>query len=614
MEIKTIAKGTALAQKRPETAETFAPLLGLNRAEGKRDLTWGRAWIWLGTSAVALSGLFALWTLGLVQESFARLRYQHTLMRATEALLSDLRDAEVGQMGYLLTGESSYLGLYNTSRPALDNHLDTLRTLTSNNLRQREQVEKLGPLVQQNFRELEEAVQSGIYSGLEAARIAVSTARSPQSMESIRRILQEMEIHEQMALDQFTQTQRARLWVGLAVLIGSSGLAVCSLLISQIALTRNVSGRRKAEEELRASATLNRSILDSLPANIAVVDRDGTIRTVNEVWRRFTRENGNPSALLVSDGANYMDVCRRSARGGSTDAREALAGLEEVLAGKRYVFEMQYACPSDTQARWFRMIISRLTGGDGGAVIVHVDHTERRRAEDALRESRQELRALAGRLLLAQEEERKRISRELHDDLSQKVALLAFDTSSLVLASTPLSEETKKALCSLQKRIAELATDVRQIAHGLHPSILEDLGLPAALRELCEEFTARNRIQACFEHKAMPETLPVEIAACLYRLAQEALHNVQKHAQASLVRLSVSGRVEGIRLCVEDNGIGFGADSSGQGLGLVSMKERVRLVRGQFSIRSQPGLGTTISVVVPLQGSKSETLTSTVSG
>src|SRR6478752_3783812 len=99
MEIKTIAKGTALAQKRPETAETFAPLLGLNRAEGKRDLTWGRAWIWLGTSAVALSGLFALWTLGLVQESFARLRYQHTLMRATEALLSDLRDAEVGQMG-----------------------------------------------------------------------------------------------------------------------------------------------------------------------------------------------------------------------------------------------------------------------------------------------------------------------------------------------------------------------------------------------------------------------------------------------------------------------------------------------------------------------------------
>jgi signal transduction histidine kinase len=519
-------------------------------------------------------------------------------------------------MGYLLTGESSYLGLYNTSRPALDNHLDTLRTLTSNNSWQRERVERLGPLVQQNLQELEKAVETWEYAGFEAARVAVSTGHSPQNMDAIRRILQEMEIHEQNALDEFTQAQRSRLRAGLAVLIGSSGLAVCSLLISQIALTRNVSGRRKAEEELRASATLNRSILDSLPANIAVVDREGRIRTVNEVWKRFARENGAPSALLPNAGANYLEVCRRSATQGSTDAREALAGLEEVLAGKRPVFEMQHPCPSCSQTKWFRMIISRLTGEDGGAVIAHVDYTERRRAEDALRESRQELRALAGRLLLAQEEERKRISRELHDDLGQKVALLAFDTSSIVLAPTPLPEETTKALGNLRTRIAELAADVRQIAHQLHPSILEDLGLSAAMRELCEEFSARSTIDALFEQKGLTEALPLDIESCLYRIAQGALLNVQKHAQgASQVRLTINGSPENVRLCIHDNGVGFDAEapSSRRGLGIISMKERVRLVQGELSIYSQPGQGTTLIVVVPLPRRQSETSASTVS-
>jgi signal transduction histidine kinase len=231
-----------------------------------------------------------------------------------------------------------------------------------------------------------------------------------------------------------------------------------------------------------------------------------------------------------------------------------------------------------------------------------VDITERQCADRVLRESRQELRALAGRLINVQEEERRRISRQLHDDLSQKLALLAFDTGSLILAPPVPPGHMKELLLSLQARVVQLSQDVRQIAHQLHPSILEDLGLTAALRELCEEFSAREGVEVVFEQETMPEALPVEVSSCLYGVAQEALHNVSKHARASKVRLMVNGSPEGVCLSIQDEGVGFDleARASRHGLGIISMKERVGLVNGEFSIRSDPGHGTTVTVFAPV--------------
>ena len=236
-----------------------------------------------------------------------------------------------------------------------------------------------------------------------------------------------------------------------------------------------------------------------------------------------------------------------------------------------------------------------------GWATVSVDITERRRAERSLQESRQELRALAGRLINAEEEERKRISRELHDDLSQKLAMLAFDTGSLVLAPPPSMDEMREPLRNLQARVVQLSQHVRQISHQLHPTILEDLGLTAALNELCEEFSAREGIEVAFEQEAMPKNPPVDVASCLYRVAQEALHNVTKHARATQVRIKISGSPEGFHLCICDTGKGFDSrDLHQHGLGIVSMKERVGMVQGEFSIHSQPGRGTEVKVFVPL--------------
>jgi PAS domain S-box-containing protein len=232
-----------------------------------------------------------------------------------------------------------------------------------------------------------------------------------------------------------------------------------------------------------------------------------------------------------------------------------------------------------------------------GWATVSVDITKRKRIQRELQESRQELRALAGRLINAEEEERKRISRELHDDLNQKLALLAFDTGSLRLTPPPSMESMAERLHSIQARVIHLAEDVRQISHRLHPSILEDLGLTAALNELCEEFSEREGIEVVFEQESVPKALPAEVASCLYRVAQEALHNVVKHAHASRVTLKLSGSSKAVRLLIHDMGVGFNSEvGSRHGLGIVSMKERIRLVQGELSIHSRPGQGTEIKV------------------
>jgi len=279
--------------------------------------------------------------------------------------------------------------------------------------------------------------------------------------------------------------------------------------------------------------------------------------------------------------------------------------LPRVLRDGHGKVETRFRHFKTGEAIWMIFNVFNIHDARGAPVAwatVSVDITERRRAELALQQSRQELRALAGRLINAEEKERKRISRELHDDLSQKLALLAFDAGSLVLVPPPSADQTREKFRDFQTRVVQLSQDVRQISHRLHPAILEDLGFTAALQELCEEFSAREGIEVVFEQEAVPKALPVDVASCLYRVSQEALHNVIKHSRASQVRLKVSGSPEGIQLRIHDTGVGFDSESASprHGLGIVSMRERVLFVQGEFSIHSQPGQGTTVEIFVPL--------------
>jgi signal transduction histidine kinase len=223
-----------------------------------------------------------------------------------------------------------------------------------------------------------------------------------------------------------------------------------------------------------------------------------------------------------------------------------------------------------------------------------------RESEEDLRQSRGELRALAARLLTTQEEERRRVSRELHDDLNQKLAMLEVDAERLGQQGL-ISPEMRKDVRSLRDRVAEVSNDIRRVAYQLHPSVLDHLGLNVALRSYCAEFAKRDGLQVKFSGQEQKEPVPEQISLCLYRVTQESLRNVVKHASATSASVTLAAVDHRIHLCIRDNGVGFDTAAKHKGgIGLLSMKERVRLVDGELTLKSKPGRGTRIDVWAPL--------------
>jgi signal transduction histidine kinase len=209
--------------------------------------------------------------------------------------------------------------------------------------------------------------------------------------------------------------------------------------------------------------------------------------------------------------------------------------------------------------------------------------------------------SLAAHVLIAQESERRRISRELHDDLAQKVALLQFQIEGMKQRLGALPQVLPE-LESLRGCVAMLAEDVHRICFRLHPVILDNLGLVRGVEFLCDEHSRTTGVKATFEHHAIPERIPTNVALCLYRVVQEAIQNVVKHSTTKDVTVTLRKIRNGIGAEVCDAGQGFDMSESAAkprlGLGFIS--ERVRLLGGRSTIRSTPGKGTRVSVVVPL--------------
>ncbi len=239
---------------------------------------------------------------------------------------------------------------------------------------------------------------------------------------------------------------------------------------------------------------------------------------------------------------------------------------------------------------------------------LRTEASERERAETALHQSegdllhtREELRALTASLLTSQEEERRRVSRELHDDLSQKLAKLQFDVETLEKQLPSDLTDGKRRLQSIRDEVAVLSNDLRRIAYELHPSMLDHLGLPVALRAFSREFSEREGIPVRFKARKVPEQISPEVASALYRITQEALRNVAKHAGKTTVKITLTGGPNEVSLSIRDDGIGFDSHSvhDKRGLGLISMQERTRLLHGEFSLETSPGHGVILTIRVP---------------
>jgi len=224
-----------------------------------------------------------------------------------------------------------------------------------------------------------------------------------------------------------------------------------------------------------------------------------------------------------------------------------------------------------------------------------VDVTERKMAEEALA-------SLSGRLIDAQEEERKRIARELHDDYNQRLAMLAIDLERLAEDDGEAAIESDQYLRELSNRASELGADLHSLSHSLHPSTLRILGLVAAIKAFCEEFEEQQEVQVDFGHENVPREIPEDAELCLFRIAQEGLRNIKKHSGANRAAVHLEGSDERLHLAVSDRGRGFDPNKPAgeRGIGLRSMEERLRVLGGHLEIHSRPMEGTRIDAWLPL--------------
>ena len=254
---------------------------------------------------------------------------------------------------------------------------------------------------------------------------------------------------------------------------------------------------------------------------------------------------------------------------------------------------------ADGTTRWLTARGEAVSDATGRITLVRgtmQDITERKLADEALA-------GMSRKLLEAQEQERARIARELHDDVNQRLALLSVEIDRMKETSPITYGELRSQMEELGKRTSEISAVVQSLSHELHSSRLEYLGLVSAMKGFCIEFREKHRVEIDFSSEHIPPDVPPEISLCLFRVMQEGLHNALKHSGVQVFHVKLLGSPTEIRLTVRDAGKGFDPELAqhSAGLGLVSMQERVRLVKGTISITSMPQSGTEIDVRVPLR-------------
>jgi PAS domain S-box-containing protein len=370
----------------------------------------------------------------------------------------------------------------------------------------------------------------------------------------------------------------------------------------RLAAARDVSARKQAEEALQESEEYYRSLFNNMLNGYAYCQMnfeqgrpvDFTFLNVNKAFGDLTglkevigKKVSEAIPGIRESDPEFLEMC----------GRVALTGIPERV--EVYV---------DSLTMW--LSISVYSPLKEYFVAIFDVITERKRAEEGLRASEEALRRgqenyrnLAGQLLTAQEAERKRLARELHDDLSQRLAGLAMEAEMLEQQMPPRGAGAVK-LKEMKDKLVTLSIDVHSMSRQLHPSILDDLGLSDAIASECVRFRRQYSLAVDFKVENITQEISPDVAVCLYRIAQEGLRNISRHAGATKVIISLVGYNGTILLTIMDNGRGFDPDvvKGKQGLGLESMKERAYLIGADFSVKSQPGDGTVIEVLAPLYG------------
>jgi len=368
---------------------------------------------------------------------------------------------------------------------------------------------------------------------------------------------------------------------------------VAGVLVLVYELWRQRGGDKLLESErllegrtalLQTREELLRIFVKHVPAAVAMLDRDMRYLQVSDRW---CMDFGLDSTEIL--GRSHYEIFPDLPDRWKQLHRRALQG--ETLRAEEDRWDRQGGIV------WLRWELRPWQGFDGlgGILIFSEDITSRKQIDESLS-------GIPGKLIEAQEQERSRISGELHDDIGQRLALLAIELQQLH-ENALILPDVRSRIRELQKQTSEIAADIQSLSHELHSAKLQYLGIVGAMRGFCREFGEQQKVDVDFQTHDLPTSVSPDTSLCFFRVLQEALHNSAKHSGVRHFEVRLWGTSDEIHLTVEDSGAGFDREETkeSRGIGLISMEERLKLLKGTLSIDTQPKRGTTIHARVPFK-------------